>query len=369
MVLIMASTGLAAERSIRVLVDDTELQFDAQPYMENNRTLVPVRALAEKLGFTVGWDEAEQRVTLTKGDKTIALWIGSTKVMVNGKESTIDVAPTKANNRTYVPVRFVSEQLGTFVGWDDAAYAVKVSSGQGLLTKLNRQQQSQGDTKASANLLLTITMQNPQAPGMTISVPMQMQMVMQTYKNEALIKLTQDMSALGQGSITVLTAVKDGRIMAQDPKTKLWQQIGTFDPTKGMNQGALAEMDMTRLLKVQENLLKDVNVTVRGLEQVNNMKLVRIDADMSKIPMNDLIKQVSAMSGMPTDANVNVQIERFKVAYWLHPETMFAHKTALDMKMAVTTVQQGEPVTVGLAIRGEVIAEPVSEPIVWPEGL
>jgi hypothetical protein len=196
-VLVMASTGLAADRTIRVLVDDTELQFDAQPFMENNRTLVPVRALAEKLGFAVGWDEAEQRVTLTKGAKTIVLWIGSTRVMVDGKESSIDVAPTKANDRTYVPVRFVSEQLGTLVGWDDAAYAVKVSSGQGLLAKLNRQQESQGDMKAYANLLTTITVPNPQVPGSTVSVPMPMQMVMQTYKNEALIKVSQDMSAIG----------------------------------------------------------------------------------------------------------------------------------------------------------------------------
>ena len=85
---------------------------DAAPYIANDRTYVPFRALGEAIGAQVEWDQDAQTVTYTLGKTTIVMTIGETTYTVNGEEKTMDVAPEITGDRTYVPVRFVGEALG-----------------------------------------------------------------------------------------------------------------------------------------------------------------------------------------------------------------------------------------------------------------
>ena len=85
---------------------------DAAPYVANDRTYVPFRALGEALGAEVVWDNDARTVTYTLGDTTVVMTIGEKTYTVNGDERTMDVAPEITNDRTYVPVRFVGEALG-----------------------------------------------------------------------------------------------------------------------------------------------------------------------------------------------------------------------------------------------------------------
>lgn len=85
---------------------------DAAPYIANDRTYVPFRALGEALGATVEWDNDARTVTYTLGDTTIVMTIGDTTYTINGVEKSMDVAPEITGDRTYVPVRFVAEGLG-----------------------------------------------------------------------------------------------------------------------------------------------------------------------------------------------------------------------------------------------------------------
>lgn len=85
---------------------------DAAPYVANDRTYVPFRALGEALGADVVWDNDARTVTYTLGDNTIVMTIGEKTYTVNGEEKTMDVAPVITGDRTYVPVRFVGEALG-----------------------------------------------------------------------------------------------------------------------------------------------------------------------------------------------------------------------------------------------------------------
>jgi len=73
------------------------------------------------------WDEATQKVTLTLGDKKVELTIGSTTITVNGEAKTMDVAPEINNGRTMLPAKYVAEGLGYTVGWDAATQTVLVS--------------------------------------------------------------------------------------------------------------------------------------------------------------------------------------------------------------------------------------------------
>ncbi len=84
----------------------------AAPYIENDRTMVPIRAISESFDCKVGWDPDTRKVTVTSADKEINLFIDSKAAYVNGQEITLDVAPVIRGDITFVPVRFVTENMG-----------------------------------------------------------------------------------------------------------------------------------------------------------------------------------------------------------------------------------------------------------------
>ena len=92
--------------------------LDAAPIIKNSRTMLPVRFVAENLGATVGWDGATSTVTVTTDTTKIELVIGASTAKVNGVEVTLDSPAFIESSRTYLPVRFVAENLGAEVAWD-----------------------------------------------------------------------------------------------------------------------------------------------------------------------------------------------------------------------------------------------------------
>lgn len=101
---------------------------DAQPGIVNNRVLVPVRFVSEALGATVQWDDQARKVTVIKQDRRVELTIGQSEVTVNGTLMSLDVAPVIHFDRTFVPLRLVSEALGAKVEWDQDNYLVRVTT-------------------------------------------------------------------------------------------------------------------------------------------------------------------------------------------------------------------------------------------------
>lgn len=99
--------------SAEYVVNNKLVTGDAAPYVNSDsRTMVPFRVLGETFGATVDWDQENQTVTYTYGDTTLTMTIGSTTYTVNGEDKTMDTAPVLSGDRTYVPVRFVAEALG-----------------------------------------------------------------------------------------------------------------------------------------------------------------------------------------------------------------------------------------------------------------
>lgn len=93
-------------------------KMDIAPTIENGRTLVPFRTIFEELGFGINWDGATKSITATRHGITINLQIDNMSASVNGKTVQLDVAPTIKDDRTLVPLRFVAESSGAFVDWD-----------------------------------------------------------------------------------------------------------------------------------------------------------------------------------------------------------------------------------------------------------
>ena len=99
---------------------------DVAPIIQKDRTFLPIRLVAETLGATVSWSEADQAVTIVKGDTTIVIYIGQAFALVNGEPVELDAPAFIANDRTYLPVRFVAENLGATVTWNDVENTVTI---------------------------------------------------------------------------------------------------------------------------------------------------------------------------------------------------------------------------------------------------
>ena len=127
--LLVLAGGPARAEDIRVTVNGSQLIFDQQPIMENDRVLVPVRAIFEALGATVDWNPANELVTAYKGNQTVTLQIGNRLMTQNGTPILLDVGPKLVGSRTLVPVRAVSESFGATVDWVESALTVVVTTG------------------------------------------------------------------------------------------------------------------------------------------------------------------------------------------------------------------------------------------------
>ena len=103
------------------------MEFDQNPVIYNDRTLVPMRKIFEALGAQVEWDGETQTVTGVRGDKTVKLSIGSSVMTVDGQSVMLDTMPVLLNGRTLVPARAIAEGLGCTVGWNEQEYAVLIS--------------------------------------------------------------------------------------------------------------------------------------------------------------------------------------------------------------------------------------------------
>lgn len=116
----------AQDNSICVVIDGRQVQFDVEPQLIDGRTMLPVRAIFDELGATVGWDSEARAVNAKKDDTVITLMIDSKTMYVNGQEKELDVPAMIKDGRTLVPVRAISEAFGNQVGWDKKLQTVSV---------------------------------------------------------------------------------------------------------------------------------------------------------------------------------------------------------------------------------------------------
>lgn len=102
-----------------VKVNGKQLKFDVPPVVKNGRVLIPLRAIMNGFKADVSYDKDTNTVIIKKGDKEVKIDLTNNKVYVDGKEVSIDVPAMVINNRTLVPLRFLSEVLGKKVNYDE----------------------------------------------------------------------------------------------------------------------------------------------------------------------------------------------------------------------------------------------------------
>lgn len=106
----------------------TALDDALQPRLVDGRTLVPLRFIAEALGASLSWDNAEQKITLSLNGSTLILWLDHSRALVNGQGITLDVPPQRIGDSTFVPVRFISEKLQQKVDFDGETSSITINA-------------------------------------------------------------------------------------------------------------------------------------------------------------------------------------------------------------------------------------------------
>ena len=125
---------------VTLLLNDIKFEVSEglmPPIILENRTLVPVREVFETLGGKVEWYENERAVEVELQEKKVKLWIDKYIALVDGKEIELDVPAKIVSSKTMVPARFISEQCGLSVGWDDTTKTVSINKEVTPIAKIN----------------------------------------------------------------------------------------------------------------------------------------------------------------------------------------------------------------------------------------
>lgn len=126
----------------KALVEDVVVPIDKDnsavvPFLQNDRTLVPMRFLAETFGAKVKWDNDTRTVTLTKSGNVIVMAIDATVYTINGEQKELDCPAVIVEGRTFVPLRAISESFNKKVHWDQASSSIVISDNEIEVTAEN----------------------------------------------------------------------------------------------------------------------------------------------------------------------------------------------------------------------------------------
>ncbi len=114
------------EISVKKGEDAKTREIDVAPYIVDGTTMIPLRGLFEEMGATVSWNGDEEKITVSDGKTEMIFQIENTRVFVNDVRHGVIVAPRITDSRTFIPLRFVSEQLGYRVSWDGATQTITI---------------------------------------------------------------------------------------------------------------------------------------------------------------------------------------------------------------------------------------------------
>jgi hypothetical protein len=121
-------TSTPGPDEITVLLDGSPLTFDVAPIIVNGRTLVPIRGVFEAMGFVVTWDGNIEQATLARDNDVVIITIGSYMFTTNEAEHSLDVPARIIGDRTMLPLRAVLESVGYELEWNDATRTVMIAT-------------------------------------------------------------------------------------------------------------------------------------------------------------------------------------------------------------------------------------------------
>lgn len=126
--LLSISLSVSANQPISVYMNNEKINFDVEPMLVNGRTMVPMRAIFEKLGAEVSWDNATNTATAFKDTTYVSITIGSLFMNTFLEPIKLDAPAMIVDGRTLIPLRAVSEAFNCEVKWDGSTSTVNIYS-------------------------------------------------------------------------------------------------------------------------------------------------------------------------------------------------------------------------------------------------
>jgi hypothetical protein len=223
-----AATAELTAVNFTVIVEDKQLTVDPQPFVVENRTFVPLRALSEGLGADVQYDPNTNIATITKEDIVLQLNFNTGVVTKNGVQIEIKPAPRFVNNRTMVPVRFISEAFGNEVKWDPTTSTVMVLPTEKTLAKRAaiRAVLTKSTEVSNAQEYMTLDMKmNGSIPSPLETITIEGPLWLQYSKNPLAVSMGATIkSAMFNETLGVEVYVMDGYMYLKNPQTGQWEK-------------------------------------------------------------------------------------------------------------------------------------------------
>ena len=137
----MIGTTAIADDDISVYVDNAYVEADQSPVIIQDRTMVPIRAVFEKAGAEVSWDDPTKTATIKRGDYTVVVKLNQPYIYKNSAPIALDVPPAVVSDRILIPVRAIAEAMDFGVTWNSVMKSVLISTN-GVPYRANAQWQS-----------------------------------------------------------------------------------------------------------------------------------------------------------------------------------------------------------------------------------
>lgn len=125
---VITVANVFAGQAVGLRINNRTIESDVPAQIVDGRTLVPLRTLFENMGVKVDWDANTKRITGTRGNIKIEMYVGSTDYIVNGNKRSMDVTPMIIDGRTMIPARYAAEAFDLSVNWDASTKTVNVKS-------------------------------------------------------------------------------------------------------------------------------------------------------------------------------------------------------------------------------------------------
>lgn len=231
----------AATNQTKIILDGQELTLpnDVEVVNVRNNIMIPIRVVAENLKFNVNWDQKTQNVNIQQGSNAISLTVGKEQAVVQNNTVALNISPQMIKNTVVVPIRFVSEEMGLKVGWNNKDKIVTLTSS----TLPPSPPSNENGNEAATNLIHDINYANNQ---LVVSLDREVTPVITTLKNPERIIL--DFPSTNFGN------------MGQVPS--------------GGSMGRLDTSDFPSVTEVRYSLFKNDPAQVRIVIELNNVNSV-----------------------------------------------------------------------------------------------
>lgn len=343
-----------AAQPVKVVLDDENLTFDVPPTIISGRTLVPVRKIVESMGGDVAWNAKNKNVTINRDNTTVVLVINSKNARVGSTTKTLDVPAKLINGRTLIPLRFVSENFGADVKWDQLTRTVSIATPKSIdnsaLEFLAQAFAKNREVKKSkANLV-----SNVKLTGVTPDGPLDLKLdIVGTMKSdiEALAfgfigKVTAYQGVVGQ-DVNVDIIMKDGAIYFKDPQSGKWdkEDLNSEDSQAikdALTQSQSIQVDYLTLFKQAQDTGDIRNVSFAGVKDINGNPTKAVYIELNGIKMADLLKKAlangqsdPAMTQNIDDALAAFSSDKIKLTFWIGTADNVIYGTDAEVRFAV----------------------------------